>query len=342
MRLPKKHPKKSLPDLEEWVAAIAGGDTVALGRAITLVESTRPAHRALAKKLLAKCLPLSTQKRRLRVGITGVPGVGKSSFIEALGMQLLDRGHRLAVLAVDPSSRLSKGSILGDKTRMPRLSNSAHAFIRPSPAGSSLGGVARHTHEAIVLCEAAGFDVVFVETVGIGQSETAVFSMTDFFLLLLLPHAGDELQGIKRGVVEMADLIAVNKADGELVASAQMARAAYRNALHLFPARESGCPAQVAVCSAATGLNIAEIWETISDYLRSTLENGYFWQKRESQALYWLEQSIREGLEGRFFADKKVSDMRDEMIKGVRAQRVTPFDAAESLLSAFFRDTHNG
>lgn len=281
---------------QDYADGILRGDRVVLGRAITLVESSLPAHRELASAILEKCLPHTG--RSFRIGITGPPGVGKSSFIEAFGGKLVrEHGRRLAVLAIDPSSQVSGGSILGDKTRMERLGTEPNAFIRPSPAGSSLGGVANCTHESMLLCEAAGFDTVFIETVGVGQSETAVAGMVDFFLLLLLPGAGDELQGIKRGIVEMADLIAINKADGERIELAKAAKKDYALALHLFPEKESGWLPKAVTCSALTGEGLSEIWAEILDYQELVCGSGWFEGNRKGQVLENFRHQVFQGIQ---------------------------------------------
>ncbi len=326
-------PKKSNQGNEDLLEGILRGECVALGRAITLIESTRPEHQDFAQHIIEKCLPHAN--RSIRIGITGSPGVGKSSFIETLGTLLVKLGRKVAVLAVDPSSRLSKGSILGDKTRMGKLSISENAFIRPSPSGESLGGVARKTREAIILCEAAGFDTILIETVGVGQSETAVHSMVDIFLLLLLPGAGDELQGIKRGIVEMADLIAVNKADGERVAWAENAKRAYRNALHLLPPKESGCTPKVVSCSAQTGEGITKIWQLILDYQKLVKENGFFEKRRKEQARYWLHETIEGKLKHLFFKKKTVKERFAQIENAVLEGKMSSFQGAEILLKQF-------
>lgn len=318
---------------EQYIEGILKGDRVLLSRAITLVESTRPEHRDTAEHIIAGCLPHSGQS--FRVGITGTPGVGKSTFIEAFGTFLTEAGHRIAVLAIDPSSQLSGGSILGDKTRMEQLGADPRAYIRPSPAGDSLGGVARKTRETIILCEAAGHDVILVETVGVGQSEMAVHRMTDFFLLLLLPGAGDELQGIKRGIVEMADLIAVNKADGEREALAREARQAYKNALHLFPPKESRWTPSAVTCSAIHQRGIADIWERMTDYRRITTENGYFAARRAAQSAHWLHDTITTELLTRFRSHPAVSSALPDIEAAVRAGQRSPFAAAQALLDKF-------
>ena len=320
---------------EQYVAGIRRGDRVILGQAITLIESRRAEHQALAQRITEGCLPHCGQS--VRIGITGTPGVGKSSFIEAFGLHLLGQGHRLAVLAIDPTSQVSHGSILGDKTRMEKLAASEQSFIRPSPAGESLGGVARKTREAIILCEAAGFDIIIIETVGVGQSETAVHSMTDFFLLLLLPGGGDELQGIKRGIVEMADLIAVNKADGERLALAKQSMQEYRNALHLFPPKDSGWTPTVEICSATTGMGIPEIWQHIFSFRKMASASGYMDRHRRQQARYWLYETIDNQLRAAFFQDQAVWEKLKSIEAAILAGQKTSFQGAEELLALFLK-----
>lgn len=328
-----QRPRKKNLHIADYVSGILAGDRIILSRAITLIESTRHDHREMAKDIIEQCLPHAN--RSVRIGITGSPGVGKSTFIEAFGAYAIEKGHRLAVLAIDPSSQLSKGSILGDKTRMPQLSNNDRAYIRPSPAGDSLGGVARQTREAIILCEAAGFDTIVVETVGVGQSEVAVHSMVDFFLLLLLPGAGDELQGIKRGIVEMADLIAVNKADGEREALARQARQAYRNALHLFPPKESGWTPQAITCSALSRAGIPEVWQLIIDYLDLTRNNQYFEEHRRRQSRYWLYETIQAALQERFFQHPAVRALLPAIEQAVAEGKMSPFKGGEELMGVW-------
>jgi len=281
--------KQEMPE-EELVEKLLKGNKTALGRAITLIESNQPLHKAKAEKLVEACLPHA--QKSVRIGITGVPGVGKSTFIEAFGSYLVAKGKKVAVLAVDPSSTISHGSILGDKTRMEKLVTLEDAFIRPSPSGDSLGGVAQKTRESIILCEAAGFDVILIETVGVGQSETTVHSMTDFFLLLKLAGAGDELQGIKRGIIEMADAIVINKADGDNQKAAREARLEFKRALHLYPPKQSSWQPRVLLCSAIEEKGIPEIWELIEEYLQLTSENNYFETNRHEQNKFWLLQTI--------------------------------------------------
>ena len=313
--------------------AIRGGDRRALARAITLIESTRPDHRADAAALVEALLPEAGGA--YRIGISGPPGVGKSTFIERFGLHLVAGGHRVAVLAIDPSSRVSGGSILGDKTRMPELARHPSAFIRPSPAGDTLGGVARRTREALIACEAAGFDIVIVETVGVGQSETAVAELTDVFLLLLQPGGGDELQGIKRGVMELADLLVVNKADGALAEPAQRAAADYRAAVRLLRAPKAGWSAEVLTCSALTGAGIPEVWAALKRY-RTTLEtNGEIARQRTAQNRHWLETELTATLIERLRADPTLAGAIGRLEAEVAAGRRSPHAAAEAILAAF-------
>ena len=314
-------------------AQVRGGDRRALARAITLVESTRADHRAEAEILLAELLPHAGKSAR--VGITGVPGVGKSTFIEAFGLHVIGRGHKVAVLAIDPTSKRSGGSILGDKTRMEHLSRHPDAFIRPSPAGSTLGGVARRTREAMLIAEAAGFDVILVETVGVGQSETAVADMVDCFLLLLLPGGGDELQGIKKGIVELADLVVVNKADGEMQSAARHAVAEYRHALSLLRAQHADWPVPVQSCSALTGAGIAEVWDTITRHAELLGARGEIARRRAEQAREWMWSEIRESLIVAFVAEPRVTAELVALEAEVTAGRMAPATAARRLLERF-------
>jgi LAO/AO transport system kinase len=318
--------------VESLAEGIRRGDRRALARAITLAESSRADHRAEAEALEAALL--AEAGRSVRLGVSGVPGVGKSTFIEAFGLEMIGRGHKVAVLAVDPSSKRSGGSILGDKTRMERLSRDEAAFIRPSPTGGTLGGVARRTREAMLLCEAAGFDVIVVETVGVGQSETAVADLVDLFLLLLLPGGGDELQGLKRGIVELADILVVNKADGELEAAAGRAAADYANAIRLLPGREGWQP-PVLTCSAKTGAGIAEVWAEVARFRDAFDPSGAIAEKRACQAQAWMWNEIGETLMARFKAHPAVAERVGELSDQVRAGRLTPAAAARALLAAF-------
>lgn len=324
--------RKLLP-AGDYVSGILKGDITLLSRAVTLVESSKPEHQKIAQEIIAQCLPHSGNS--IRIGITGVPGVGKSTFIETLGKYITGSGGKLAVLAIDPSSERSKGSILGDKTRMEDLSGDKNAYIRPSPSAGSLGGVARKTREIIILCEAAGFNHIFIETVGVGQSETAVHSMTDFFLLLMLAGAGDELQGIKRGIMEMADAIAINKADGNNIEKAEMAQVQYRNALHLFPKKESDWEPQVLTCSAMKKTGIAEIWQVIEKYKKLTLQNGYFSRKRNLQSTFWMRETIEEQLKQNFYQHPEIRVMLKAFEEKVLDSKMSSFVAAGELLKYY-------
>lgn len=326
-----KQKRKSQPSTDDLVSDILKGNITALSRAITLVESSNPKHLAQANMIIKKCLPHANTS--VRIGITGVPGVGKSTFIEAFGLHLTESGKKVAVLAVDPSSSLSKGSILGDKTRMEDLVKDDNAFIRPSPSGASLGGVARKTRETIILCEAAGFDTIIIETVGVGQSETAVHSMVDFFLLLKIAGAGDELQGIKRGIIEMADCIAINKADGDNQKAAKLAKVEFNRALHLYPQKESQWQPKVMLCSALKREGIDELWSLMSEYFEFTKANDYFEHHRKEQNKFWLLQTIEERLNSEFFNQPKIKVALKTQLELIEAGQTTPFTAAEYLLS---------
>ncbi len=328
--------RKKEPDAETLIRDILSGNRTALSRGITLMESTQPAHLEKAAKVMQGCLPASGQS--IRIGITGVPGVGKSTFIEAFGKFLTASGKKVAVLAIDPSSSLSHGSILGDKTRMEELVKDEHAYIRPSASGEALGGVARKTREAAILCEAAGYDVIIIETVGVGQSETAVHSMVDFFLLLKISGAGDELQGIKRGIMEMADGIVINKADGDNVRKAQLAKTEFGRALHLFPPKQSGWQPKASTCSSVTKEGIPEIWDMVLSYLEMTTSNGFFKERRNEQNVFWMEETIRNGLQERFNLNESVRSSLSVLREEVEQQRISPFAAAQSLLQQYFGD----
>ena len=325
-----KNKRQLQPSSEDLITAIKQGDITALSRSITLVESKNSDHATLANEIIKGCLPFANKS--IRIGITGVPGVGKSTFIEAFGTHVSSLGKKIAVLAVDPSSSISKGSILGDKTRMEDLVKNPQVYIRPSPAGKSLGGVARKTRESIILCEAAGFDTILIETVGVGQSETAVHSMVDFFLLLKLAGAGDELQGIKRGIMEMADTIAINKADGDTLKSAKLAKVEFNRALHLYPKKESDWQPHVMLCSALRNEGIDEIWGTIQDYLKVTQENNYFTHNRQEQNKFWLIQTIEDQLKTDFFEDVQIKKELQIQLQLIEANKTTPFAAADYLL----------
>lgn len=313
------------------VASILKKDITALSRAITLVESKNAEHLDFANSIIKQCLPHANNS--IRIGITGVPGVGKSTFIETFGKHLTALGKRVAVLAIDPSSSLTKGSILGDKTRMEELVKDENAYIRPSASGKSLGGVARKTRESIILCEAAGFDVIIIETVGVGQSETTVHSMVDFFLLLKLAGAGDELQGIKRGIIEMADAIAINKADGDNLKRAKLAKVEFNRALHLYPQKSSNWQPKVTLCSAIQNEGISDIWNIILEYIETTTQNNYFNIKRNEQNKFWLIQTIEEQLKSDFFNRPDIKKELATQLHLIENNKTTPFAAAYYLLN---------
>ncbi len=329
-----KNLRKHLYPIEIYVDGILNGDKTLLGQAITLIESQLPLHQEMAQKIIEKCLPHSGLS--IRIGITGVPGVGKSTFIDSFGMFLVSQNRKLAVLAIDPSSERSGGSILGDKTRMLELATNENAFIRPSPSSGELGGVARKTRETIILCEAAGFDTIFIETVGVGQSETAVHSMVDFFLLLMLSGAGDELQGIKRGIMEMADALVITKSDGSNVEKARLAKIEYQNALHLFPLPPSEWKPETLLCSALEKSGISEIWEIILRYIKHTQENGYFSHKRSEQSKYWMHQTINESLKNHFYLEESRKNQILYLEKLVEKGEISSFQAANQLLEEYF------
>ena len=320
----------SIPDIVQLSEDLATGDRVALAKAITLVESTKEEHLLAGEKLLELCSSQTVNSKR--IGITGVPGVGKSTFIDAFGSLLTSQGHKVAVLAVDPSSDLSRGSILGDKTRMERLSHDPNVFIRPTPSSGSLGGVARRTRETIALCEAAGFDIILVETVGVGQSETAVHSMVDMFVLLVLGTAGDELQGIKRGIMEMADLVVINKDDGQNAAFSKLAAANYLQALHLFPPKENDWTVPVLSCSSINGNGIQEVLQKIESFFVLSELKGSILKNRGEQNGHWLKQSITDELAHLFHSDPKVNKEMEAMLKSVKDSKKSPFAAARDLV----------
>ena len=327
--------RKIVPSSSELIAGILAGNIATLSRAITLVESTSVSHFLKANEVINACLPHANQS--VRIGITGVPGVGKSTFIEAFGTYLTSLGKKVAVLAVDPSSTISHGSILGDKTRMEELVKDKNAYIRPSASGETLGGVARKTREAIILCEAAGFDTIIIETVGVGQSETAVHSMVDFFLLLKISGAGDELQGIKRGIMEMADAIVINKADGDNINNAKLAKVQFGRALHLFPAKKSGWTPTAATCSSITLDGISEVWETILNFTALTKGNNYFFEKRKEQNQFWMMETINEQLKTNFYNHPGIAELLEENKKAVQTDKISPFAAALVLLEKYFQ-----
>ena len=325
--------KKRTLSAEEYVEGIRRGDISILGQAVTLVESNLPADQAIAQKVIEMCLPYAGDS--IRLGITGVPGAGKSTFIEALGTELCREGKHLAVLAIDPSSERSKGSILGDKTRMNELSTQANAFIRPSPSAGSLGGVARKTRETIVLCEAAGFDTILIETVGVGQSETAAHSMVDYFLLLQVTGTGDELQGIKRGIMEMADGIAINKCDGNNIERARAARVSFRNALMLFPPSESGWKPDAICCSSIDHSGVMDVWHNVEEYIAFTKKNGYFDHHRTEQAKYWMYETINASLLNGFYQNDEMEILIKRAEEQVLNNELSSFIAANNLLDAY-------
>lgn len=329
-----KQKRKNTASVTDLFSGIENGNISALSRAITLIESTNTAHTEKANALINLCLPHANKS--IRIGITGVPGVGKSTFIEAFGKHLTALGKKVAVLAVDPSSSISRGSILGDKTRMEELVKDQNAYIRPSASGETLGGVARKTRETIVLCEAAGFNVVIIETVGVGQSETAVHSMVDFFLLLKIAGAGDELQGIKRGIMEMADLIVINKADGDNIAKANLAKTEFNRALHLFPAKNSGWTPTVTTCSAYEKIGIEAVWNIIIEYFKLVKSNSYFEEKRQNQNQYWLSETINEQLKNRFYNNPTIKLELEKIKIAVQNNEISPFAAAMELLLDYF------
>lgn len=327
------HRKRFSPEV--YIQGILSQDRILLSRAITLVESSLESDKVLADQVVEGILPHTGNS--IRVGITGVPGVGKSTFIESFGALLVEKGHRLAVLAIDPSSQQNKGSILGDKTRMETLARDPRAYIRPSPAGTALGGVSAKTREAMLLCEAAGFDVIIIETVGVGQSEIAVKGMVDFFLLLMLAGAGDELQGIKKGIVEICDALVINKADGAMTEVANRAKREYANALHLFPAKESGWFPKVKVCSGLTASGLPDIWEMIEEYQQKTKVNGFFMSNRSQQRVNWMHEHIRFLLETSFYENDAVKSAISEVENGVKEGSISSIGKAKQLVEMFYK-----
>ena len=330
----RAHARKVQLTANDYVEGILKGNVSILGRAVTLVESRAEAHQALAQEVIEKCLPYTGNSRR--IGITGVPGAGKSTSIDVFGLHVLKQGGKLAVLAIDPSSERTKGSILGDKTRMEKLSQHPDAFIRPSPSAGSLGGVARKTRETIMLCEAAGYNNIFVETVGVGQSETAVHSMVDFFLLIQLAGTGAELQGIKRGIMEMADGIVINKADGDNVDRANLAAAQFRNALHLFPPTPSKWVPEVICYSGYYELNIDKVWDMIDRYFEYVKKTGYFQQKRNEQAKYWMLETINERLRHDFYSRPEIRALLEQKEMRVLNNEQSSFTAAQDVLDRYY------
>ncbi|MDR1810870.1 MAG: methylmalonyl Co-A mutase-associated GTPase MeaB [Prevotella sp.] len=329
------HFKRKTYTISEYVEGILKGNISILSQAVTLIESSKSEHQSIAQEVIEKCLPYSGDS--VRVGITGVPGAGKSTSIDAFGIHILKQNYKLAVLAIDPSSEVSHGSILGDKTRMERLSVARNAFVRPSPSAGSLGGVARKTRETIILCEAAGFNRIFIETVGVGQSETAVHSMVDFFLLIQLAGTGDELQGIKRGIMEMADGIIINKADGANIEKAKLAQSHFRNALHLFPLPESGWAPRVLTYSGYYEIGVREVWSMIDEYIAFVKRNGYFERRRNEQSKFWMYESINEKLKREFYNNPAVQQELKICEQAVLNSQMSSFIAASKMLKLYFK-----
>ena len=318
-------------NLKNLINNILNGDTVSLSRAITLIESKKNSDRKLANNILKECLS-KNKTTSIRIGITGVPGVGKSTFIEALGTYLSKLEKKVAVLAVDPSSSITRGSILGDKTRMKNLVKDPNVYIRPSPAGNELGGVSNKTRESIILCESAGYDIILIETVGVGQSETSVYEMVDYFLLLKLAGAGDELQGIKRGIIEMADSIIINKSDGDNISAANQAQSEFSLALSLYPVKLSKWKPKVTTCSSINNNGIEEIWKDICDYFKLTKKNGYFLKNRNNQKRNWLMQTINNRIQDDFYNDSKTVIEIDNQIELLKKNKTTVLAAAEKII----------
>ena len=329
----KNYKPKGRLSAKDYINGVLKGDRVLLSRAITIIESNLDSDKVLAKEIIQAILPYSGKS--IRIGITGVPGVGKSTFIEAFGKHLIADGKKVAILSIDPSSQRSKGSILGDKTRMEELANMKEAYIRPSASGDTLGGVANKTGETMLLCEANGYDVVLIETVGVGQSETAVHGMTDFFLLLMLSGAGDELQGIKKGIMEMADMVVINKADGDNVRMSELARLQYQNALHIFPQSDSGWSPVVSTASAIKNIGIANVWDEISNFKKLVDENGYFLKNRNHQQIQWMYNNINEELKNLFYGSKNIKKHLSKLEKEIVSAKISPVEAAEIMIQEF-------
>ncbi len=330
----KKFKRKNRLDAQAYVDGVLKGDRMLLSRAITVVESNLESDQALAREIIKSVMPHTGNS--MRVGITGVPGVGKSTFIEAFGKYLISKGKRVAILSIDPSSQKTKGSILGDKTRMEELSTMEEAYIRPSASGDSLGGVANKTGETLLLCEAAGYDVILIETVGVGQSETAVHGMTDFFLLLMLAGAGDELQGIKKGIMEMADMVVINKADGDNIPLSKIAKRQYQNALHMFPSSDSGWTPVVTLASALESKGVDQVWETIEAYKVQAINTGYFQKNRVRQKLNWMYTNINEGLKKMLYSSDEIKALRTLMEQDIIDSKISPIEAAELILKKIY------
>ena len=330
--MPQYKPKNRLTP-QTYIDGVLKGDRVILSRAITVIESNLETDKILAKEIIQAILPASGNS--IRIGITGVPGVGKSTFIEAFGKHLINEGKKVAILSIDPSSQRSKGSILGDKTRMEELSHLENAYIRPSASGDTLGGVANKTAESMLLCEAAGYDVILIETVGVGQSETAVHGMTDFFLLLMLARAGDELQGIKKGIMEMADMVVINKADGDNMVSSEIARLQYQNALHIFPQSDSGWLPVVTKASSINHTGIDVVWEEVKKYKSLVGENGYFESNRNNQKITWMYNNINDALKQLFYGSDVVKTKLSKLENAIVTSEISPVKAAEDIMSVF-------
>ena len=329
----KNYKPKGRLTSKEYIDGILKGDRVLLSRAITIIESNLESDKTLAKDIIQSILPKSGKS--IRIGITGVPGVGKSTFIEAFGKHLINQGKKVAILSIDPTSQRTKGSILGDKTRMEELANKEEAYIRPSASGDTLGGVANKTGETMLLCEAAGYNVILIETVGVGQSETAVHGMTDFFLLLMLSGAGDELQGIKKGIMEMADMIIINKADGDNVRNSELAKRQYQNALHIFSPSESGWTPKVSTASAIKNIGIDTVWDEITKYQKLVLENGFFQKNRNQQQIQWMYNNINEALKDLFYGSEKIKNQLNKLEKKVVTTKISPVKAAQQIIEDF-------
>ena len=329
----KTYKPKGRLTAQAYIEGVLKGDRVLLSRAITVIESNLESDKLLAKDIIQAILPKSGNS--IRIGITGVPGVGKSTFIEAFGKHLITQGKRVAILSIDPSSQRSKGSILGDKTRMEELANMEEAYIRPSASGDTLGGVANKTGETMLLCEANGYDVVLIETVGVGQSETAVHGMTDFFLLLMLSGAGDELQGIKKGIMEMADMVVINKADGDNIRMSEMARLQYQNALHIFPQSESGWSPLVSTASAIKNIGISNVWDEIVKFKLQVDENGYFLKNRKHQQINWMYNNINEELKRLFYGSKNIASHLKTLEMQIISNKISPVKAAQQIIEEF-------
>ena len=329
----KSYKPKNRLKAEEYIKGVLDGNRVVLSMAITIIESNLEDDKILAKEIIQSILSYSGKS--IRIGITGVPGVGKSTFIECFGKCLVSKGHKVAVLSIDPSSQRSKGSILGDKTRMEELANLDGAYIRPSASGETLGGVANKTGETVLLCEASGYDIILIETVGVGQSETAVHSMTDFFLLLMLAGAGDELQGIKKGIMEMADMVVINKADGENIRMSEMAKLQYQNALHIFPESESGWSPIVSTASSIKNIGIDEVWNQIEKYTDLVHGNGYFKHNRNNQKIEWMYNNINEELKRMLFGSSEIKKLLESSEQRILSAEISPIKASQEVIDCF-------